>query len=518
MPQIPSECQSIQADIDRLTEVLEIIVRDRDEARSPAEKAAVTARMRPTLAELRQKSDALQACIEAHTPKEVAGTYVTVGDGLPLVIARGDLANPSRAGVRISLFALGKDDGKVWERSWDGGGWSWHDTGFRGAALSKGGAMLVHGVPTLDAKDLRMHLYVQNFDTKLHVRYWDGASWTWSDTGKELGRYLTGPEIVAHGDLSSPDQARIRVHVYVRGAMGEVWDRYWDGTRWIWVNTEFPGKFTGRVSAFIHGDLESVNPTDVQIQLFARSLDGTLWQGDGTNWTWKDMGVTGVGDAFVIAHGLRRSLDPRWVRMRVYQGGPLSQGVWDGERWSWYVMTGTRSPRPLAAHVRGSPISDGIPATDDPQYLRMLLYTVGPRAPRGFDSYLHEFFWDGEKWSGSNTEKELPSASYASAALIARGDLTRASAAGVRINLFAVGRDGHLWERYWNGASWEWVDTKYPGVEASSRKPPLVLVHGDTGAVDASNLRLRSRRAECAVLGTLLGRVGVDLERHRQEN
>jgi hypothetical protein len=45
--------------------------------------------------------------------------------------------------------------------------------------------------------------------------------------------------------------------------------------------------------------------------------------------------------------------------------------------------------------------------------------------------------------------------------------------------------DIRLWERYWNGAAWSWVDTG-----KDIRGKPVAIVRGDVAGVGTSDLRI----------------------------
>ena len=72
----------------------------------------------------------------------------------------------------------------LWERYWNGAAWAWVDTGLdirnKPAAIARG------HVEDVATDDLRINLWVAGNDAKLWERYWDGASWSWVDTGAEV--------------------------------------------------------------------------------------------------------------------------------------------------------------------------------------------------------------------------------------------------------------------------------------------------------------------------------------------
>jgi hypothetical protein len=79
----------------------------------------------------------------------------------------------------------------------------------------------------------------------------------------------------------------------------------------------------------------------------------------------------------------------------------------------------------------------------------------GPTPHRHFDIHLWERYWNGSAWTWVDTGLDIRN----KPSVIVRGDVEDVAADDLRINLWVAGDDGKLWERYWDGASWNWVDT-----------------------------------------------------------
>jgi hypothetical protein len=322
-------------------------------------------------------------------------------DGEPLVLARGDLSSTDGAQVRVNLFVRGLD-GNLWERYWDGANWTWVDTGM---AVSGDPIAVVRGdFEEVDADDLRINLFVRGADGNLWERYWDGAKWTWVDTGMAVSG---DPVALIRGNFGSPDAAGVRINLFVRGADGHLWEQYWDGAKWTWVDT---GKgVRGRVTAIARGDRLSTNGGDIRINLFAEGTDGNLWERywDGAKWTWVDTGKPAVGEPLAIVRGNLNSVDPAAVRINLF-----------------------------------------VPV--------LLTTSSGGTTPhRHFDIHLWELYWNGFAWTWVDTGLDIRNKPVA----IVRGNVENVAAGDLRINLWVAGEDGQLWERYWDGSSWSWVDT-----------------------------------------------------------
>jgi hypothetical protein len=371
----------------------------------------------------------------------------------PTAIVRGYVGGPDPTHLRINLFVR-RRDGNLWERYWDGAGWSWNDTGLQvdgePLIIARGNT----GSP--DAGDLRVNLFVRGLDGTLWERYWDGASWTWIDTGKAVAG---DPIAVVRGDVEGVDADDLRINLFVRGADGNLWERYWDGGNWSWVDT---GKAVSHEPvALVRGSSESPDAGGIRINLFVRGADGRLWERywDGAAWSWVDTGKGVRGRVATILRGNQRSTDGADIRINLFAegtDGKLWERYWDGGNWSW-VDTGKPAVGEPVAVVRGN--ADSV----DPAAIRINLFVPvletsssgGPTPHRHFDVRLWERYWNGAAWTWVDTGRDIRS----KPAAIARGDIEDVAADDLRINLWVAGEDGKLWERYWDGASWSWVDT-----------------------------------------------------------
>ena len=83
------------------------------------------------------------------------------------------------------------------------------------------------------ANDIRIRLFVRGADGKLWERYWNGTAWSWLDTGKEV---IDEPLVLAQGSLGGTDETRHPLALFfVKGKDGKLWERYWNGSAWSWI-------------------------------------------------------------------------------------------------------------------------------------------------------------------------------------------------------------------------------------------------------------------------------------------
>ena len=371
----------------------------------------------------------------------------------PEAVVRGYTGSPDATRVRINLFVR-RRDGNLWERYWDGAGWTWVDTGK--AVYGRAVALVRGDVEDVAADDLRINLFVQGTDRKLWERYWDGASWTWVDTGLQVDGE---PLVVARGNTGSPNAGDLRVNLFVRGLDGNLWERYWNGSGWTWVDT---GKaVSDDPVVLVRGSTGSPDAAGVRINLFVRGRDGRLWERywDGAGWSWVDTGKGVRGRVAAVLRGNRRSTDAGAVRINLFAegtDGQLWERYWDGAAWSW-IDTGKPAVGEPFAVVRGNVDSVDAGAVRINLFVPVLVTTSsgGTTPHRHFDIRLWERYWNGAAWTWVDTGLDIRSKPTA----VTRGDVEDVAADDLRINLWVTGEDGKLWERYWNGASWAWVDT-----------------------------------------------------------
>jgi hypothetical protein len=163
----------------------------------------------------------------------------------PTAIVRGNTGSPDAANVRINLFVRRKD-GNLWERYWDGATWTWVDTGK--PAVGEPLAIVRGNTGTVDPAAVRINLFVpvlhttasggptphRHFDIHLWERYWNGAAWAWVDTGLDI---RNKPAAISRGHVGDVATDDLRINLWVAGNDAKLWERYWDGASWSWVDT-----------------------------------------------------------------------------------------------------------------------------------------------------------------------------------------------------------------------------------------------------------------------------------------
>lgn len=392
-----------------------------------------------------------------------------------IVTMQGYAADPGSVGVRLNVYTRGAE-GRLWERQWNGSAWTWNDTGRdvlgRAVHLTHGNNASVAG------PDVRRYLFVQGTDRRLWERYWNGVAWTWNDTNRQVDGE---PVMLVRGNLGSIDSPGIRLHLFVRGLEGRLWERQWNGSAWSWNDAGMA--ISGRPAGVVYGDREDIGAEDTRIRLFVRGADGRLWERywNGSAWSWLDAGREVTEDPIVLAQGSLGSTDESRIRLLVFvkgKDGKLWERYWNGSTWTWIDHGRGIVGQPVA-------VTHGNSASVSSAGIRISLFV------QGSDGKLWERFWTGSAWTWRDTGRTADGEPI----VVARGNLGAVDRANVRLHVFNRSLEyettGHahyhvkLWEHVWNGTGWSWRDT---GREVAAQ--PAAVVRGDTGGLSSDDLRI----------------------------
>jgi hypothetical protein len=355
--------------------------------------------------------------------------------------------------TRINLFAR-TSDGRFVERWWDGNQWSWSDHGF-----PPGGTMA--SAPTavswMSAGVTRINVFAQGGSGRLIERWWDGTQWNWSDHGFPPGTSINSSGAIIHWQQGGVT----RLNLFMIGANGRLVERWWDGSQWNWSDHGQPGS-VGLAQNQAPAIIAWQQGVTTRLNLFARQADGQLierWW-DGSQWNWSTHGFppgTTIGSTPAMIAWLQAGV----VRINVFaQGGNgrLVERWWDGNQWNW-------SDHGFAP---GSTVNSAatIVAWQNGGITRINLFA------RGDGGRLIERWWDGNQWNWSD-HGFSPATPLGPGAL---GSVTWQSGSVTRINVFGVGLDGRLVERWWDGNQWNWSDHGFSASTSPGQDPGVSAV------------------------------------------
>ncbi|MEN8650276.1 hypothetical protein ABCR94_06470 [Streptomyces sp. 21So2-11] len=138
--------------------------------------------------------------------------------------------NPNAAD-RPYAFVI-TDDSALWVNWWDGAKWHWSDQGAPAATRVKKGAGVVSVRDNPKAAD-RPYAFVQGYDSKLYVNWWDGSKWNWSEQGTPPGRLIL--DSVGTVTMKDDPNAFTRPYAFVIADDSKLYVNWWDGSKWNWA-------------------------------------------------------------------------------------------------------------------------------------------------------------------------------------------------------------------------------------------------------------------------------------------
>jgi hypothetical protein len=248
----------------------------------------------------------------------------------------------------------------------------------------------------------------------LYQRWWDGDEWVWVNHGRPGGVPVTG----------APGAAMLNKKLFVVVDDGSLWERNWpdDGSGWAWQSHGRPANV--RIS---HGPGAAM----MNEKLFVVTEDGHLWElnwrADLGNWVWNDHG-TPPGALATTAPGAAMMDSKLFVGAA---NGHLFERFWNGNQWVWVD--------------HGAPPGTSVSSAAGAAMMDSKLF-VGAA-----NGHLFERFWNGNQWVW--VDHGVPPGTSVSSA---------AGAAMMDSKLFVGAANGHLFERFWNGNQWVWVDHGAP--------------------------------------------------------
>ncbi|TMQ05922.1 MAG: hypothetical protein E6J91_39405 [Deltaproteobacteria bacterium] len=259
----------------------------------------------------------------------------------------------------------------------------------------------------------------------LFERWWDGEEWIWVNHGRPGGQRV----------ISAPGAAMMDEKLFVVVQDGALWERHWraDLGAWVWADH---GRPENRPIRFDPG-CAMMNE-----KLFVVVDDGRLWERhwrrDLNAWVWFDHGRPN-NERIVASPGAAMMDSKLFV---VTETGHLWERNWRGDlnRWVWFDHG-----LPPGAHAVGAP---GAAMMNAKFFVR------------GSNGHLFERFWNGSAWVWVD-HGSPPGTAVA----------TEPGAAMMSAKLFVGAADGRLFERFWNGTAWVWVDHGRPPGTAVATAP-----------------------------------------------
>ena len=216
---------------------------------------------------------------------------------------------------RIYVFVVGYEaHPHLYDKYWNGSSWVWEDQGIPPGATSVAGAASVAPSapsavyqPTLD----RIAVFVTGDNGHLYDKYWNGSAWVWEDQGMPPGAAsgAFAPSAVYQPTLD-------RISVFVVTPYGRLYDKYWNGSAWVWEDQGFHPNPTAGLN-FLTAPSAVYQPTLDRISVFVtdeyQSLYDKYWNGNA--WVWEDQGAA---DGAVYLNSASAIYQPTLDRISVF--------------------------------------------------------------------------------------------------------------------------------------------------------------------------------------------------------
>jgi hypothetical protein len=358
----------------------------------------------------------------------------------------------------------------LYERWFDGTEWVWLNHGRPTGARMQGQP----GAAMLNEK-----VFVVTDDGSLRERHWrsDLGRWVWENHGRPDNKRIV------HG----PGAAMLDQKLFVVTEDGNLWERNWRGDlgAWVWSNHGRPDSrriVTAPAAAMLNE------------KLFVVTDDGNLWERNWRNdlgqWVWNNHGRPD-SRRIVTAAGAAMLDEKLFV---VTDDGNLWERQWRNDlgHWAW------------GNHNRPSGVS--LRTTPGAMMLNEKLFVGGSDG-------LYERFWSNAAGSWNWVDHGRPPGTNVG---------TQPDAEMLNSKLFLGGENGHLFERFWTGTEWMWIDHGVPMhdqsahvIGAPGRDPKMtVAVMGD-GYAEGDLNAYRSLVQNRVVAAFSLDQLGRHLDKVR---
>jgi hypothetical protein len=198
-----------------------------------------------------------------------------------IAIKNGSAAQRPQVFIRAS-------DGHLWLLSWTGSAWQWSDLGTPPGRTVDIGAIGALGIKQSPSAPELPNVFVRGSDARLWRLYRDGAAWTWQDHGAPPSLTVDAGAIGVTKVKNSPGSQE-RQYAFVRASDGRVWQRYWIGWKWIWVQPYQSPDTKMDVGALAAVTVRNIRNAGERPFVYARGTDGHLWVNVCCS-GWEDLG------------------------------------------------------------------------------------------------------------------------------------------------------------------------------------------------------------------------------------
>jgi N,N-dimethylformamidase len=254
--------------------------------------------------------------------------------------------------------------------------------------------------------------------------------------------------------------AQGRRMVMHRGLHGALRDKSHDGTQWLPAQEDWHGvgnAIVGAPAAIAWGPYVTLMAVGSEGGLQSRWWDGMQWGPSDAGW--QDLGGQLAGTPVAVSRapwGNPNGFDV----FALGRDGAVRHKWWDGAQWG-PVPGGWNT---LGGQLAGSPV-----AVNWGAYVTVL--AVAP------DGTLQGKYWNGTQWGPSETGWQYLGGQLAGPLAV----VSRAPANAAGFDIFALGRDGTVQHKWWDGAQWGPAGGGWNTLGGDFAGPPAAVAWGGGG-------------------------------------
>ena len=348
---------------------------------------------------------------------------------------------------RIYVFLRGLDN-RLYLNYWDGVQWKWRDQGGPDGGLYIGPAVISYQDPSTDKHRIYAFMAAGN----LRVNYWNGSAWQWADQGIPPG--TTKVTEVAATTFKSGSQQRI--YAFVKGDDSKLHVNYWNGSSWSWASRgNPPGTTVGILAGAVTYQAPGTNTRWIHVFVWGadKHLYANYW--NGTEWKWTDHGTFPNAAA---------DYGSKAAAITYQQSGTQRIYAFFEELNSANHYVRYRSASAWHWAFEGTPPGiSSFMFSSAPRAITYLVQSVRKIYvfATGKPGHLYYRHWNGSQWEWM--DRGAPTGTTVGGVAGAVSYLTAGPAFGLRrIYVFVRGENGHLYTNHWNGSEWQWVDRGVP--------------------------------------------------------
>jgi hypothetical protein len=307
---------------------------------------------------------------------------------------------------RVTAFVVGHDT-RLYDKFWNGTAWQWEVSPNGGTPPNSSRTVPSRLLPSPSAVYQpsleRITAFVigdgptpssgNETSFQLYDEFWNGQRWQWETQGAPLSPANVS---VAVASPSSVYQTTLdRITCFVIGN-GELYDVFWNGSKWQWESQGMPTNSGTGNSVRIISWPSSVYQSSAldRITSFVVGQDGNLYDKfwNGQNWQWEDQGMptNELGAEVKIVPSPSSVYQPDIDRLTCFvigEDGNLYDKFWNGQRWQWETLGAPQNASGASVSLTASPS-----AVYQAELQRLMCFVIGQ------DGNLYDTFWNGKTW------------------------------------------------------------------------------------------------------------------------